>query len=642
MIQHLTRRNDYQELNRHILMKFKIISLLLIIFLSQKSFTQQNDIFIPLDIKKAYDRGSRSYDGQPGKLYTQNYIKYQIEAKIDPFEKKLKGFEKIRFINNFSRDQNYIVIRLYYNFFDKGAVRGRPIDPVDAGKKIKITSLKLNGENIDPDNKDLIIMSTETNIIYPLKTPANDSSNLEIGWEIELPERTHERFGPIDSTSYFLAYWYPQISVYDDINGWDILDYINLSEVYNEFADFNVQITMPENFIVWATGELENPDEIFETPVLKRLKTIKSSGKVFSIIDEKDIKNHQLTKNHQLSYRYSARNVSDFAFGYSDHYLWDAAKVKLKSGKTVYVESAYLPSSLNFKKAAEIAAWVVQGLSEDIPAYEFPYPSMTVFNGNDGMEFPMIVNDREESIEGSYFLTAHEMAHSYLPFLVGTNQSRHGWLDEGLITMIGVELHKKKIDEYNFRDLYIDWYSKIAGTQKDLPGMVNSVYISNDLLKTHDYMRPSLGFWTLRDIMGEDKFNSCLHAFFDRWKGKHPTPYDFFFTINDVSGENFNWFFQPWFIDFAYPDLGIENLTEELNIYNINIKNYGGIPFPTKLKLYFTDNTFDEINLDARIWKDKDSYLVQFPRDKVLSKIFLNTSGYPDVNQENNIYKIHQ
>jgi Peptidase family M1 domain len=623
-------------------MKKIYIFLLIVNLIFPKVVSQNKNLFIPLDIKKAYERESRSYDGQPGKLYSQNYVKYHIEAEIDPFSKKLKGYEKIKFYNNFSENQQFIVIRLYYNFFKKGAVRGRPIEPEDAGEKIRITSLKMNEKEFDPENKDLIIFSTETNIVYPLQTNANDSSSIEICWEIELPAKTHERFGPIDSTSYFVAYWYPQIAVYDDINGWDLFDYTNLSEVYNEYADFDVQISIPENFVVWATGDLLNSNEIFQSPILNRLNTIKSSGKVYSIIEEKDINKKQITKNNPLRYKFSAKNVSDFAFGYSDHYLWDAAKVKLKSGKTVFVESAYLPSSHNFKKVGEIAAWVVQGLSEDIPGYEFPYPSMTVFNGDDGMEFPMIVNDHEEDKEGTYFLTTHEMAHSYLPFLVGTNQRRHGWVDEGLITMIGVELHKKKIEGYNFRDLYLDWYPQIAGTQQDLPGMVNSVYISDELLQQHDYMRSSLGFWTLRDIMGEDNFNHCLHMFFDRWKGKHPTPYDLFFTINDVSGENFNWFYQPWFVDFAYPDIGIDNFTVKQNIYQIRIKNYGGMPFPTVLKLYFTDKSYEEIKLDARVWNGKDSYLVEVSRDKVLSKIFLNTYGYPDVNQENNQFKIQQ
>jgi hypothetical protein len=623
-------------------MKKIYIYLILFTLIFPEAISQHSDLYMPLDIKKAYDRESRSYDGQPGKFYKQNYFKYQIQAEIDPFTKQLSGVEKIKFYNNFPEDQRFVVIRLYYNFFNKGAVRGRPVKPEDTGERIRITSLKLNGQEFDPENQNLIVFKTGTNIVYPLQTNGNDSSSIEIGWEVDLPLKTHERFGPVDSTSYFVAYWYPQIAVFDDINGWDLFDYTNLSEFYNEYADFDVSISIPENFVIWATGELLNPDKVFQTPILQRLNSIKSSGKVYPIIEEKDIIKKQITKKNPLNYKFSAKNVSDFAFGYSDHYLWDAAKVKLKSGKTVFVESAYLPSSQNFKKVTEIAAWVVQGLSEDIPAYEFPYPFMTVFNGDDGMEFPMIVNDREEDEEGSYFLTAHEMAHSYLPFLVGTNQRRHGWVDEGLVTMIGVEWHKKKIEGYNFRNQYLEWYPKIAGTQQDLPLMVNSVFISSDIFQQHDYMRSSLGFWTLKDVLGEETFYNCLNVFFDRWKGKHPTPYDLFFTINDVSGENFDWFFQPWFVEFAYPDIGIDDFTIEHNIYHIRINNYGGMPFPSVLKLYFTDNSFEEIKLDARIWSRDNTYLVEISRDKILSRIFLNTFGYPDVNQDNNQYEIQQ
>ena len=152
----------------------------------------------------------------------------------------------------------------------------------------------MNGKETDPENNDLIVFSTETNIVYPLQTPANDSSTIEIEWEIELPSKTHERFGPVDSSSYFLAYWYPQIAVYDDINGWDLFDYTNLSEVYNEYADFDVRIAMPENFVAWATGELLNPDEVFQTPILKKLNSIKSTGKIYPIIEERDINKKQI------------------------------------------------------------------------------------------------------------------------------------------------------------------------------------------------------------------------------------------------------------------------------------------------------------------------------------------------------------
>jgi len=601
---------------------------------------QTNDLFIPLDIKRAYENNTRSYDGQPGSEYAQNYIKYDLTADIDPINYTLKGKGKITFYNNFDFDQKFIALKLYHNFLNKGAVRGRSIDERDIGKGIVLNSLKLNDKVTDPENEDNIVFSTQSNVVYKMMTKAKDSSVIEVEWTLDLPEHTHSRFGPVDETSYFIAYWYPQVSVYDDINGWDLLDYTNLSEVYNEYSDFNVDIKLPENFIVWATGELQNPEQVFQKKYMERLEEAKISDQVISIIEEKDIKRKKITQKGSLSYQYSAKKVSDFAFGYSDHYLWDATSIWLKNNKKVFIESVYLPSSENFKQVADIAAWVVKGLSDSIMDYPYPYPKMTVFNGDDGMEYPMIVNDREEDADGTYFITAHEIAHTYFPFLTGTNQRRHGWVDEGLVTMLGVELHNQKIDTYNFRKLYIDWYSQIAGTQQDVPSMVNSAYISDEIFQQHEYMRSSLGFWILRDIIGENTFKKCLKVFTDRWKYKHPTPYDLFFTINDVTGENYNWFYQPWFIDFSYPDIGIEDFTIEQNIYHIRITNYGGMPYPVKIVLQYSDHTFKEINIDARIWKDNHTYIVRVPREKTVSEITLNTDGYPDVNYDNNTYEI--
>ena len=618
----------------------KVILLVALLYSPFFLFSQDGGLYIPRDIKKAYTNRTRSYDGNPGPNYFQNRVDYKINAIVNPETRELHGKELVSFHNNSSRNLKYIVIRNYHDIFKKGAVRGRPIDSIDAGKEVSIKSILINGKALDLSDPNKIVDRTQTDLILRCITNSGMTSKIEIEWSLTLPEKTHQRFGPIDETSHFVAYWFPQIAVFDDINGWDTFDYNNLNEMYTEFGDYDVSISVPEKFIVWATGVLQNPKEVLSPKIFQRYNLSKNSEKVIKIITTEDLESQiKITQKANNDWIFKADNVSDFAFGLSDHFLWESSSMTLSNGKNVHIHAAFPDTSHNYHEVPEITPWVIKTLSDDILSYAFPFPSMTVFNGLDGMEFPMIVNDDEMSDRaGTYFITAHEVAHSYFPFLVGTNQKRHGWLDEGLTTMLGVETHTLKEKDYNFREIYVDYYPRIAGTQEDVPSIVNSVYLSDLLYQQHEYVRSSLGFWVLKDILGEDLFKSCLKEFIDRWKYKHPSPYDLFFTFNDFSGENLNWFFEPWFLSFAYPDLSIENAELTDNVWNIKIKNIGGMPFPAKLEILYSNNEKKIIEIDARNWKESDTYSISIPENLQVKNFLLNTETYPDSDTSNNYF----
>lgn len=603
-------------------------------------FAQDNhDIFIPRDIQKAYENGSRSYDGLPGPKYFQNQVDYEIEVSIDPFTKKLEGNGKIYFHNNSGRNLRFLVIKNYHNVFRKGAVRGRAIDPLDAGIELSVKKLVINGIEKDPNDPATYYAKTNTNIIIPCETPDSNISIVEIAWETSIPKKTHERFGSIDSTSFFMAYWFPQVAVFDDINSWDVFDYNNLNEMYNEFGDFNVKITVPEGFVVWATGELKNPEQVLGSSFLKKYKKSLHSEKPIKIITKEDIERKKLvTLKGQNEWHFMAKKVNDFAFGASDHHKWSASCYLQENGNRIHMQTAWLISSKNFEIIPDYFGKMIKTLSETVVRYPFPYPSITIFNGLDGMEFPMIVNDIEmETDGGTHFLSTHEVAHSYLPFLVGTNQRRHGWIDEGLVTMIGVETHTLHLNDYDFRDTYLEWYPYIAGTQEDIPPMVNSIYLTDNIYQEHEYVRPATAFWILKDILGEEVFSHCLSGFIDRWKYKHPSPYDLFFTFNELSNENLNWFFEPWFIQMGYPDLEISNVAGEDDEWIVEIKNKGGMPFPAMLEIYEGDEAIIKIPINARVWKnEKDSHFIKIPKTIINPGFVLDTNNYPDVDIHNN------
>ncbi len=613
---------------------FLILSLCL-----QHTLPQDSTLFIPRDILSAYDKGSRSYDGKPGEKYFQNRVDYVIDARFDPVSRKLDGHEEITFYNNSPNDLNAIGLRFYQNIFVRGGIRGRSVDPADLTDGVELKSVDIDGQNLDLSNEANIPYESQTNKFLRMKAEAGSVHKLTVTWSQILPGKKEERMGGIDESSFFVAYWFPQVAVYDDISGWDTFDYNNVAEMYNEFGDFDVTITVPENFVIWATGELQNPEEVLDPGCLDKYRDAYSGSKIVQIISRKNIRKQNVTMKGDNAWHFKALNVSDFAFGISDHYLWDASTLTLKNGNKVFVQSAYLPSSVNYRPVAMMTRYVIDQLSDSIIGKAFPYPSMTVFNGNDGMEFPMIVNDEEENNEGAtWFLTAHEVTHTYLPFLVGINQRRYGWMDEGMTTMLGYEIHRKKTSMYNMELYYLLTYPQIAGTQEDVPQTVNSSYLTDVIFQQHEYMRPGMALWILQDILGEEMFRQCLLEFINRWSGKHPTPYDLFFTFNDVSGENLNWFWEPWLLKFDYPDLAIEGMEDVSSEYRIIIANKGGMPFPSSLEIKFGDGTTRNIPMDARIWADGNRHIVSISKNKKISGLVLHTEGYPDCVSRNNFY----
>ncbi len=618
-----------------------LISLLLILCFPGNSQTGQ--IFIPREINAAIKAGTRSPDGTPGENYFQNRVDYDIDVEYFPDTRFLKGVCNITYTNNSPVQLKLIVIRLYQNVFLKGGIRGREVDPIDVHNGVKINSIIINGKEFDPESP---LYKTQTNIVFPFGISPGKKASLVIDWEFNMPAKTTNRFGCYDDLSCFIAYWFPQVSVFDDINGWDMSDYTGVAEFYNEYGDFLVNIRVPQNFIVWGTGDLMNPESVLQKEYLEKFNLAKNSDEIVHIIDREDMKTKSLiTKKAKNIWKFSAQNVNDFAFAVSNTYLWDGTSVEItdKGGlkRRVLIESAYRKASVNFRDVAEIAAWSVKEYSQTFPGIAYPYPKLTIFNGKGGMEFPMIKNNGESDPRGTLFVTTHEIGHSYFPFLVGTNQKKHGWLDEGLVTMIAQEQHLLRDTTLNYRKLYNKQYPLVAATEQDVPPIVNSNYLSDEIFQVHEYMRPSLAFWTLRDILGKDVFQECIIGFIEKWKGKHPTPWDFISLLEHISGMELGWFFDPWFGRFAYPDLKIAEIHVKNSSTDIIIENSGGMPFPASLKLIFKDGTEETFSIPAEIWMNKSTYAFCYTGDKILFSAELITVGYPDVDLINNRKEIN-
>jgi hypothetical protein len=280
--------------------KYTLILLLVLLFNGQ-IIAGDPYLHMPLDIQELYKRGTRSIDGNPGPEYWQNRADYDIRVMLDPATATIEGQETIHYFNESPDTLSQLVIRLYQDLYRRGNVRDWSVHTSDLHDGVNITSLSVNGEVFNTDSTDENARRRGTHLII---TPAQQivpgsQADIEISWNFTVPGRTTIRMGQYDSTSFFIAYWYPQVSVYDDVNGWDTYSYTGLQEFYNDFNDYQVQVTVPENFIVWATGVLQNPSDVLNKKYLRRYEQGLQSDDIVNIIEEKDLNGGRFTRQKE-------------------------------------------------------------------------------------------------------------------------------------------------------------------------------------------------------------------------------------------------------------------------------------------------------------------------------------------------------
>lgn len=622
---------------------FITIAVILVLF---TVLSAQDELYMPLDIKKAYETGTRSYDGQPGENYWQNRADYEIEVRLDPKIQLIKGEETISYSNNSPDSLKGIVLRFYQDIYQIGNMRDFQLDSADIHAGTSIFYVKLDGEEIDLSKENKSIRKRGTNMVLKLTDPLPPDNDLEveIGWQVQLPAIDRIRMGAYGDSAFFIAYWYPQIAVYDDIDGWDNYSYTGTQEFYNEFGDFDVKISVPGDFIVWATGILQNGEDVLGNEFYKRYQQAFISDEIIHIVAVDDYENRSITKeNDSNTWHFKAAYVPDFAFAASNCYLWDATSLIVddKSGRRVMVDAAFRKNSEDFYEVAQIGKETVEYLSYKLPGVPFPYPKMTVFNGSGGMEFPMMVNDGTTfSRSRTVGLTSHEITHTYFPFYMGTNEKKYAWMDEGWAVMLPFEFQNKSTEGYDQIIREIKRFESVAGREIDLSLMIPSVSLRGLSYRIHAYGRPAIAYVMLEDLMGKENFRKALIEFINRWNGKHPIPYDFFFTINEVQGSSLNWFWKPWFFERGYPDLSIKSVVPDRKGSKIVIERVGQMPVRVEVKFYFKDGTEKVVSRTAEVWKNGVTEItLDIEHSVEIERIELGDDHIPDIDKSNNSYE---
>lgn len=623
-------------------MKYLSILIILFVILSTVEVKAQTNLYLPKNFQKAYDKGTRSYDGKPGFNYFQNSSDYKIQVEVEPKIRNVKGKEIITYKNNSQDTLKKIYFRMYQDLYKPPTVRDRAITSNELTNGILLYSLSVNGKEIHEAN----IMRSETTMIAFLDRPIlpDESAEVSIEWSFTIPNGTSIRMGAKDSTTFMVAYWYPQIAVYDDISGWDELNYNGATEFYNDFNNYDVEIKMPYDYNVWATGELQNPSEVLSSSVQSKFNEAKTSDTIVNIIDSNTLreKNYYNKKSGYNTWKYKAENVSDFVFGTSNNALWDGTSAEVEPGRRVFISAAYNKLSKDFYYVNKVSRASVLFFSTEFPGIPFPFPALTVFNGQyrGGMEFPMFVNDRSAKTYNEMVdVTAHEIAHQYFPFYMGINEKKYTWMEEGMAQMLPEEIQDRLSDRTRKRKANTQRYESFAGSEMEASMMTTAYLLKGDAFSYNAYFKASVIYNLLRDYFGKEKYNEIMKEYIKRWNGKHPTPYDFFFTFNEASGENLEWFWQPWFFDKGYPDQTISEVKKENGKNVIVIKNGGTLPIPVELMINYSDGSTDKIVKKMDVWKSGVKHIeIVDESGKEIKSIIIGSDVIPDINQTGNVF----
>lgn len=617
---------------------FNIRPVLFFAFLSLiPALLPAQNLFLPRNIQRAYDNQTRANDGRPGPKYWQNRAEYRIEVSVDVPGKTVSGKSNIRYFNNSPDSLKTIRLKLAHDLWRKNSQRAYDLAPNDITEGVDIREVKINNTALPAGQ------IRQANTFLDL-TPAapllpGQSIDLSLEWSYRTPSApgTVPRECVCDSTTWFAAYWYPQVAVYDDLHGWADAPYNGLQEMYNDFSDYEVQITVPGNIMVWATGVWENSAELLTAEFEQRYQKALSTSEVVKIFAPEDYtaKKAFFKPADRHTFLYRAQGVPDFAFGFSDHYLWDASTVTVDpaTGRKALAAAAYNPDSKDYYDVCRITGEALKLFSNWLPGYPYPYPRMTVFNGDDGMEFPMMCNDASTAPRSPIGLTVHESSHTYFPFMMGINEQYYAWMDEGWAAFFDVLVTDSIAGKSQGR---LRNYPDAAGTDMDMPPMVPSRNLSQ-AYRVAAYNRPQAAYFALYQMLGYERFHRCMVEYMNRWKGKHPQPFDFFNTWNDAAGENLDWFWKPWFFDWGYPDLAVTGVNKK----GVVIENKGTMPSTVAGEIEYSDGKKESFRRTAEVWKSgATTIFIPVKSGKTVKKVTLGDPLVSDAVKENNTWAI--
>ena len=616
------------------------------------------------DFSQAVARGTRTRSGRPGASNWVQHARYRIDARLDVDAARLDGSESVVYLNNSPDTLRSVAVYLRQNVFAPGSPRRSSV-PITGG--VKLGHVVAAGKTLPSVESRRALRSkpegayTVDGTVMWIQLPSpllpRDSVRLNIAWSFTpAPSPSDGREGREGTHLYFLGYWYPQVAVYDDVSGWVTDPYLNGAEFYMDPADYDVRITLPRGWPVGATGTLVDSATVLSRQTRDRLAKARGTREVVHVLTAADRRSGAAFQRgaKDATWHFVADSVRDFAWGTSDRYNWDAT-IALVPGAKPGVSDTVMISSF-FRSHPPAAAWPLGGARFTRDAIEkmseylwpYPWPQMTSMEGvitGGGMEYPMMTLMQPWadtlSLAGDLM---HETGHMWFPMQVGSNETRHPWMDEGL-TQFDVAQGMRVLygaprkggrandSEEGQRRLYLEQ----AHAGREEPLMRLGDLSDPDLYFIMYYDKTAQVLSALRAVMGPELFHRGYREYGRRWIGKHPYPEDFFNTMSDVSGRDLSWFWRSWFYEAWSLDQAIASVREEGDSVAITVEDRGLAPMPVLLAVTRDGGAVERIEAPVDDWlKGARKWVVRVPATPRIVSVEIDPeAAFPDIDRAN-------
>lgn len=600
----------------------------------------------------------RSASGEPGPSYWQNRADYKINCTLDTATHKVSGEVEITYANNSPDNLKFLWLQLDQNIYKKESRASATTTQSGGrwanasyteGSVIKSVSVDAEGKKYTPQ---YTVNDTRMQVWLqqPLKA-SGDKMKLSIAFEFTVPQYGTDRMGRLNTKNgvvYEVAQWFPRMAVYDDIQGWNTLPYLGAGEFYLEYGNFEYNITLPADMIVAGSGELQNEKDVLTPNQLSRLSEARNSDKTVMLRSEKEVKDPaSRPKGGNLTWKFKIENSRDIAWAASKAFVWDAAKINLPSGKKSLAMSVYPAESIKrngWQRSTEMVKGSIEHYSK--MWYEYPYPVATNVAGIvGGMEYPGIVFcSHSESGASLWGVTDHEFGHIWFPMIVGSNERKYAWMDEGFNTFINgfstKAFNKGEFSTFSF--FGSEEMTRYVFNKGMDPLLTTPDVMQQENLGVAAYEKPSIMLNTLRDVvLGPDRFDAAFREYIQRWAFKHPTPWDFFHTMENVAGEDLGWFWKAWIFNNWSLDQSVKGVEYQDNKpeegANITIQNEDQMVMPVTVLVKESNGKEHRVNLPVEVWQRGATYTFGVNTTTRVKEVVLDPDKkLPDMNRKNN------
>lgn len=627
--------------------------------------------------RQAVANETRTATGAPGPNYWQNQADYDLRARLDAEAQTLSASGTITYTNNSPDSLAHLVLKLRQNVHAPGVPRNRPV-AVTGG--LTLSRLAVDGADLadasvaetpgsyggSADPGSYVIQGTVLTLGLPDPLAPGETVSLDLDWSYPIPPDTGAFRQGTDGEVFYVGYWYPQVAVYDDVYGWHTDPYLGMGEHYMGYGDYTVSFDAPADMLVYATGELTNPEAVLSDRTRDRLASATRGDDVVHVVTEAE-RGSALRPgtDGRLVWTFEADDVRDVAIAASAAYVWDATHARVDQDgdgrpEAVLINALYRPGTASWERSAEFGKFAIEHLSGML--WPYPWPHMTAVEGiiGGGMEYPMMTLIGGARTDPSLFsVTYHEIGHMWFPMMVGTNEKAFTWMDEGLTSFNtnegiaaffdGSAENRPKIEAWDRRR---QAYYFLAGTGFAVePMRHNDRYpigggtrgvdpVGGSARTVASYSVPAVALHAIEGIYGEDAFFDAYREYGRRWRNQHPYPYDLFNTFEDRLGDDLDWLWTPIFFDTWTVDHAVARVDAAGGTVSVTIEDRGMAPMPAPVQVTYADGRTERQTVPVQTWlSGETSTTLSFPAGSV-ARVEVNPETFTlDADPSNNVYE---